>query len=710
VEILKEKDVLTEFVFRVNLIGWVSRMQFEETWAALLGVLSAPPALMEDASVEEEVELAQSSCVAVHCITSLLLDTTLSPVPGNPAVSLYSIIHRQKDYPFLGSKAGKKLAAIRSKIESVYLSHATHSNESFLQRFVHPVIPSLLSAKQRKQQLHGCMMEGKLFVSNLELPLVPDSFKLGQISASALRTRLVTSDVQEDTDSDDSDSLIIKVKDKTPPPIPQAMDSTFFRKLDELDIRSCLQFLLELFEQWLSPYVTPKTPLLVKLEAIKSLCVLSDLLLELNHYEWVLGILLEFSQSHPIEDDVLAEYLVPTLCKALAVLKLEGTVAERICKQVEQYLKSPHVPLQISCLVGSLYILESYVSSTNIILAPILTEFITKKMSSPIDSSNVISVRLSLVLWSTSFFLIENCSSEIQDAHFPTTVLEIAIEELCKKENSYPTLVIDVLFRGLERLAVSFSLTRAECDRLAKIASNCVSSGSSNRNFAALGLLCTCMYTGKDAEQASGLSTMDLINDAPITDSRLVLMERINVLLTRIRCSQLSEAVLLATILPRILLDFLPIQEVMNKLISEFLSSQQPRPELIAKIFNNVADILYKEGEEATVRDWVLLCIASFVQRTPLSMAVWSLTCFFISASANPWLKSLFPFIVERKGKLEDDDRQIFIMAALDFFTNQNLDHIQQDQFIQTFRAKIDNSSSPYEKLVACCQTKTVVR
>jgi len=148
----------------------------------------------------------------------------------------------------------------------------------------------------------------------------------------------------------------------------------------------------------------------------------------------------------------------------------------------------------------------------------------------------------------------------------------------------------------------------------------------------------------------------------------------------------------------------------MNKLISEFLSSQQPRPELIAKIFNNVADILYKEGEEATVRDWVLLCIASFVQRTPLSMAVWSLTCFFISASANPWLKSLFPFIVERKGKLEDDDRQIFIMAALDFFTNQNLDHIQQDQFIQTFRAKIDNSSSPYEKLVACCQTKTVVR
>jgi hypothetical protein len=32
VDILKEKDVLQEFIFRVNHISWTSRMQFEETW------------------------------------------------------------------------------------------------------------------------------------------------------------------------------------------------------------------------------------------------------------------------------------------------------------------------------------------------------------------------------------------------------------------------------------------------------------------------------------------------------------------------------------------------------------------------------------------------------------------------------------------------------------------------------------------------------
>ncbi|XP_057306791.1 huntingtin-like isoform X2 [Hydractinia symbiolongicarpus] len=668
VDILKEKEVLQEFVFRVNHIGWTSRMQFEETWAALLGVLSSPP-MLEDSSVEVEVEAAQASCLAVHCITSLLLDTTLAPVPGNSSFSQYSVIHRMRDYPFLGSKAGKKLSAIRSQIETVYQQPSTCVDNMKLRPNLCPVVPSLLSTRQRKQQLlYGCMMEEKLFVTNLELPCDFKQFNFGQISASAIRTRLVTSDVQEDTDSDDSDSLIIKVKEKSPV---SGQPSDSYRKLDELDIRSCLQFLLELFEQWLSPFAVPKTPLMLKMEATKSLCVLSDLLLELNHYEWMLGILLEFTQTHPVEDDVLMEYLVPTMCKASAVLKLEGNYAERICKQVEVSLKSPHVPLQISCLVGALYILESYISSTNILLTPILTEYITKKLTTLSDSSNYASQRFAVMLWSVSFFLVENCSSEIQDPHFATLVLETAILELCRATQSYAPCAYDVMFRGLERLAVSFSLTRPECDRLAKIASDCISSGSTKRIASALGLLCTCMYTGKDAEQASGLSTIDLVIDAPITDSRLVVMERINSLLTRIRKGELSDAVLLATILPRILLDFLPVQEVMNKLISEFLSSQQPRPELIAKIFNKVSDLLYKEGEESLVRDWVFLCIGSFVQRTPQSMAIWSLSCFFISASTNPWLKSLFPFIVERKGKLEEQDREIFCISALDFYSNQ---------------------------------------
>lgn len=42
-EFLQERDVLMQYIYRVNLLGWTSRQQFEETWMSLLTVLSATP-------------------------------------------------------------------------------------------------------------------------------------------------------------------------------------------------------------------------------------------------------------------------------------------------------------------------------------------------------------------------------------------------------------------------------------------------------------------------------------------------------------------------------------------------------------------------------------------------------------------------------------------------------------------------------------------
>lgn len=39
-ELLMEREVLVEFIRRINCLGWISRTQFEETWMSLLGVLS----------------------------------------------------------------------------------------------------------------------------------------------------------------------------------------------------------------------------------------------------------------------------------------------------------------------------------------------------------------------------------------------------------------------------------------------------------------------------------------------------------------------------------------------------------------------------------------------------------------------------------------------------------------------------------------------
>eukprot|EP00794_Sanderia_malayensis_P005415 gene5415-6091_t len=668
VEILKEKDVLMEFIFRANAIGWTSRAQFEETWAALLGVLSSPP-MVEDTSVEEEIEAAQSSCLAVHCITSLLLDTTLAPLPGNPGFSRYSFIPRQKEYPFLGSRAGKRLEQIRKTIEMEYKRQCGVKNsESSIStdQFLYPVVPSLIFEKQRKQILQrDCFMEERLYSSNLEISHSLNKYVLGQISASTIRTRLVSSNVQEDSDSDDSEALIIQLNEEDPR-----------KKFEELDIRSCLQFLLELFEQWLSPFINLKTPLMLKTEAVKSLCLLSDLLLEMSHFEWILGVLLEFYQNNPAEDDITTQYIVPTICKALAVLRVEGNIAERICRIIETALKSSHVPLQVSALGGALYLLESHVPSTNMVLVPILTDYLAKHIMQPIDAIQIISQRFCSCVWTTAFYVMEVCSTEIQDITFTTIVVETCIALLSSTEVQIPVNIAHLLFRGLERLVVSFTVNRANCDRLAKVAVHCLQSENHDQVISALGLLCTCMYTGKESQHVAGATDPAGNINSPIAESQLVMMERLVVLFTRIRKGTFSEASLVSKILPTMLLDFLPVQEIMNKVFSEFLSSQQPHPELIANIAFQVFDGLQRQGQQDAVRNWIILSLGSFIQR--------------------------FPYVVSRKGKLDKEDRKLLCIVAVDFYQHQILEPEEKRMFLNTFQRK-SSEVNVYRELVECC-------
>lgn len=166
-----------------------------------------------------------------------------------------------------------------------------------------------------------------------------------------------------------------------------------------------------------------------------------------------------------------------------------------------------------------------------------------------------------------------------------------------------------------------------------------------------------------------------------------------------------SEARVVARVLPPLLLDFFPAQEIMNKVIGEFLSSQQPHPELMAQVLFKVFEGLHSQGQQTEVRDWVLLSLGSFIQRTPLSMAVWSLTCFFISASNNKWIRALFSYIVRRMGKLEDVDVRIFCSAAMDFYRTQNLDATHKETLISTFRSAAQRSA-PYREFIECCQSE----
>ena len=60
----------------------------------------------------------------------------------------------------------------------------------------------------------------------------------------------------------------------------------------------------------------------------------------------------------------------------------------------------------------------------------------------------------------------------------------------------------------------------------------------------------------------------------------------------RIRKGYPYEARVITRILPAFLMDFFPAQDVMNKVIAEFLSCQQPHPELMADVVFQVRTLL----------------------------------------------------------------------------------------------------------------------
>nr|XP_034957746.1 huntingtin-like [Zootoca vivipara] len=104
--------------------------------------------------------------------------------------------------------------------------------------------------------------------------------------------------------------------------------------------------------------------------------------------------------------------------------------------------------------------------------------------------------------------------------------------------------------------------------------------------MAALGLMLTCMYTGK--EKISPGRVADQNQAAPDSESVIVAMERVSVLFDRVRKGFPFEARVVTRILPQFLDDFFPPQDVMNKVIGEFLSNQQPYPQFMATVVYKV--------------------------------------------------------------------------------------------------------------------------
>ncbi|CAG2167101.1 unnamed protein product, partial [Oppiella nova] len=341
-EYLHYKEILNQFSFRVMSLGWNSRVQFEEIWMTLLGVLGANSAYVE--SAEDQSERINICITATKAITELLLLSTLSPQPGNPIKSRFVYQKNEKMATFLHSTHGVKLQLVREPLISAISSLTTTNDES----------------------LHNV-------------------YDLGQICIQLLRHSIKSSNSNELSPSLSSTSSSSDYSPLSPvntSNINKNM-STNSDKL-EIDLNSCLHFLLDLFGQLLTAQQSMQLPLLT--EICKSIVFLSDLFTERIQFEWLLDTFLELHRMAQIsEDEIMSQYLIVGICKSSAVLGLENEQIVDKCKKcIEASLKSHYLPTRIATIHGLKYILEFRGIGSNgreTAFLPIASDYILKHLS-----------------------------------------------------------------------------------------------------------------------------------------------------------------------------------------------------------------------------------------------------------------------------------------------------------------------------------------
>ena len=252
----------------------------------------------------------------------LLLQTILLPLPGHPGVSTY--IHHSRDFPssFLSSRRGQQLTIIQNLI-----------NEGLKdQNIIHLPVDSILNIEKCNDW--------------------PSSYGLGQFSVHYIQSNIrynshnAAANMDLETKSNKSSSAF-------PLALVQREDAM---SQSGLDMRSCLQFLQELYGQWL----TEDTPLGLLTETVRSMLILSDLFAELGQFQWMYDHFNNLQKVHPIEDEMLHNLLRIGICKAIAVLGLsDPDLLERTRRSLEIGLKAANLPTRMGCIQGILYLVQS---------------------------------------------------------------------------------------------------------------------------------------------------------------------------------------------------------------------------------------------------------------------------------------------------------------------------------------------------------------
>lgn len=270
--LLNEADILQQFIYRIILLGWTNRLQFEEMWMALLSVVNNVYQTGDDSG--QTGDISQLNVLLIRAISRLVLQMLLLPVPGNPNSS--TPVYTARDpQPLSFIQNYDKLFRLQDLILWKY-EDLNFFNGNYAFKVEHVFLRGNI---ERKNNVH--------------------EYSYSQVSVPYLWSQCGL----HETKSDIGIQELVRRTNQT-------------LKTETIDLQSCLQFLLELYTSWTNYCL----PLFMRNEIIKSLQSISELFLKRYQFQWMLDTCLAMLQMHSFEDVIFLQYIVFAASKAAAVL------------------------------------------------------------------------------------------------------------------------------------------------------------------------------------------------------------------------------------------------------------------------------------------------------------------------------------------------------------------------------------------------------
>ncbi|KAK2710320.1 huntingtin-like isoform X2 [Artemia franciscana] len=589
VQSLQDEDVIRTFNKRIATFGWRSRFDFEEYWMMYLSVLNANMNVQELRNDEAKIIIGVT-CEVIEGVTSLLQQSLLWPVPGNPVVSQYLFETPGFHNAFLSTSDGTKM---QQMLESI-------SNQ---------------------------VDEG----SGFEVVTTDRLNFAGQVSAKFLISSI---QVNDPTNLIECSSVF--------------KDSVTFRTYQSmlqdssLDVRSCIHFLVDLYDQLLKREVSFE----LHLGLIKSILSLSDFFCEVSKFEWMYSNFINFLRKYQDDEAVCLPYLLAGLAKSSIVLPSEKIHWDEIKKVLVIAIQSPFPKSQFYGLQAVVYMLQCPLESHPSIVGTAgehLLRYLPNQVSALL-SGNLCVVEGILLWFKLGFYLAEYHREKITNYDLVGTVLNQSLT--CLVRGNLPPELRLLLLDGILRLAVS-GLSHTCYRLIGNYSMKSLKSPSAEVFRTGTSLLMIFYYTG--FHYSSCQDEREEIN--------LLSMECIGILFDRFKSGTTLEAAMIASFIGSWLCQVLTLEMALNRAICEFSCIDKNRRIQMAQVVNQVFSYARASGQAEKISNWVTLGAESLFARESL----WYMTCILILASTDDLIRNL------NIGSLSEDCEDVFHLVFNNF-------------------------------------------